>query len=165
MTAHVSIRNESSRKRLYSGAALRRLAEKICVGEGVPGEAEVSLLFCDDEFIQDLNRRYRRKNEPTDVLSFAADTEGFPIGAVVLGDIVISLETVEHLHAGDRAAMRGEINLLFCHGMLHLLGYTHNKSAEKRVMAAKQALYLGLSPDAAWPAEGAQCGPVKRGRI
>jgi probable rRNA maturation factor len=164
MTVHLSIRNESARKRLYSAPALRRLAEKICSGEGVTGEAEISLLFCDDDFIQTLNQQYRKKNEATDVLSFQADVEGLPPeGHAVLGDIVISLETVEQRN-GTRDAMRNEIYLLFCHGALHLLGYTHGKPAERRVMAAKQAEYLGLAPEAAWPAEGAQCAPVKISR-
>jgi probable rRNA maturation factor len=71
-----------------------------------------------------LNRRYRNKSGPTDVLSFAQDlaNHGHP---EVLGDIVISLETVERFCKGDRVAMRAEVRLLFCHGLLHLLGYDH----------------------------------------
>jgi probable rRNA maturation factor len=68
----------------------------------------------------------------------------------VLGDIVISLETVEKLCEGERGAMRDEIRLLFCHGLLHLLGYVHDTKAQQTEMRSKQALYLGISEGAAW---------------
>ena len=52
----------------------------------------------------------------------------------ILGDIVISLETVERNCNANRSAMRDEIRLLFCHGLLHILGYAHDSEAA-RVMA------------------------------
>jgi probable rRNA maturation factor len=119
-------------------------------GENLAGAAELSILFCDDPFITELNRTYRRKNCPTDVLSFAQASQGASVQTRVLGDIVISLETVERQCAGERAAMRAEVKLLFCHGLLHLLGYTHDSAAERRTMIEKQALYLNITPGDAW---------------
>jgi len=150
---HLLIRNESARKRLYRTDNLQRLAERICVGEGSDRDAELSVLFCDDRFITELNSRYRKTNAPTDVLAFGQTTE-LALAALsysVLGDIVISLETVERCCEGDRAAMREEVRLLFCHGLLHLLGYQHENAQERERMAARQALYLGRPREAVWP--------------
>lgn len=158
MNIDLVIRNESLRKRLHRAPALRALAERILVAEDSPEDVEISLLFCDDFFIRELNRQYRGKDESTDVLSFAAP-DSPPTGEPrPLGDIVISLETVERQHEGERAAMRREIHLLFCHGLLHLLGYTHKNPKERREMAAKQAQYLDIPLDDAWLRE-----PLKNG--
>ena len=68
----------------------------------------------------------------------------------VLGDIVISLETVEARCAGDLPATREEVRLLFCHGLLHLLGFVHDTKSQRARMQAKQAKYLGVAESAAW---------------
>lgn len=147
---NLAIQHESARKRLYRKDVLERIAERICAGEGVEASrVEVSVLFCDDARIQALNKAYRGKNKATDVLSFEQEAGPVP-GERVLGDIVISLETVENRGEGDTAAMRDDVRLLFCHGMLHLLGYDHATAAERRRMVEKQARYLGVKNDAAW---------------
>lgn len=144
------ISNESAEKRLYRRDVLTRLAEEICRGEQEgAAEVEVSVLFCDDEQIRALNARYRNKDVATDVLSFEQAAGPVP-GIRLLGDIVISLETVAGRNGQDRAAMRDDVRLLFCHGMLHLLGYDHGTAAERRVMNVKQAHYLGVPMEAAW---------------
>lgn len=146
----LAVQHESTRKRLYRRDVLERLAGRICAGEGVEAvQVEVSVLFCDDARIQALNKAYRGKNKATDVLSFEQEAGPVP-GVRVLGDIVISLETVENRGEGSAAAMRDDIRLLFCHGMLHLLGYDHANAAGRRLMVEKQALYLGVRNDAAW---------------
>ena len=149
---HVIIRNDSQRKGLYRRNDLCPLAERICAGEGYTRDAELSVLLCDDPFIEELNRTYRAKNEPTDVLSFAQSDQRLvlPGGFTPLGDIVISLETVEQCCGGDRSLMRGEVRLLFCHGMLHLLGWTHATESDRQRMMLKQAQYLGVEPETAW---------------
>lgn len=149
------VHNESTRKRLYRRDALERIAERVCAGEGFAQDAELSLLLCDDAFITDLNRQYRKQDCPTDVLSFGQSAGPAPEGSPhsMLGDVVISLETVERHCGGERAAMRGEVRLLFCHGLLHLLGYVHDTEDARARMAAKQAEYLGVSSAAAWPAK------------
>lgn len=150
MAASLAVRNASVRRNLVRRSALVRLADRICAGEAVPGDVEISVLFCDDDDITALNRRYRRKNIPTDVLSFEQDgaTEAGDVRA--LGDIVISLETAERNCGGDRALVKREIELLFCHGLLHLLGYDHGTQAERTEMIQKQARYLGTSELEAW---------------
>ena len=153
----LTVHNRSQRRRLYRSDDLRRLAARVCDGEGFTEDAEVTVVLCDDAFIAELNRTYRKKNEPTDVVSFGYESvptiarrPALQKPAAILGDIVISLETVEQRCGGDRAAMRDEVRLLFCHGLLHLLGLDHGSPAQCRRMAAKQAEYLGWSMDAAW---------------
>ncbi len=145
----VEIKNDSVVKRLYRHKEFVALATRICQGEGVEDDIEVSVLFCDDAFIQALNAQYRGVNAPTDVLSFQQTPIGHD-GPRALGDIVISLETVQRFCGGDRAAMRSEARLLFCHGLLHLLGETHGKIAAQRIMQQKQARYLGTELERAW---------------
>jgi probable rRNA maturation factor len=149
---HLQVRNESARKRLYRRDVLQRLTERVLAGEGVADAVEVSVLFCDDAMITELNRQYRGKNKPTDVLSFEQEAEQHGPRRL-LGDIVISLETVERHCAGDRAAMVAEVRLLVCHGLLHLLGHDHATAAEQAAMNAKQAEYLGVDMVAAWRTE------------
>ena len=85
----------------------------------VDSSTELSVLLTDDETIRDLNHRYRGKNSPTDVLSFSLDDE------VMLGDIVISLDTAESKAAEGEVSLEEEVAFLFVHGLLHLLGYEH----------------------------------------
>ncbi len=146
----VRVTRESQETGLFRRDVLHRLATRICAEE-LEGAAdvEVSVLFCDDERIRTLNRDYRNKDAATDVLSFEQPEAPVP-GPRLLGDIVISLETVVGRNGSDRAAMRNDVRLLFCHGMLHLLGYDHATSETRRIMNEKQAHYLGVRMEAAW---------------
>ncbi|MDQ1255650.1 MAG: putative rRNA maturation factor [Candidatus Hydrogenedentes bacterium] len=156
MSVILDIRSESAHKRCHRASDLRRIAERVCTGEGVTGDAELSVLLCDDPRIRELNRTYRKKDVATDVLSFAQDTVEGAQGPRILGDIVISLDTVhrncaERLgHAPDLGCVRNEVCLLFCHGLLHLLGHDHPNAASRKAMTAKQAAYLGIEPESAW---------------
>jgi probable rRNA maturation factor len=96
---------------------------------------EASLRLVGDAAIHELNRDYRRKDKPTDVLAFASrEAPGAPRD--LLGDIVISVDTAR------RQAKRGlyaELAMLASHGLCHLLGYDHDDDAEERVMNARMA--------------------------
>lgn len=145
----VSSRNTSGIKGLYNAANLAALARRVARGEGITRSVEVSVLFCDDAFIAGLNAQYRQKKGPTDVLAFPQSAP-VPDDAVhSLGDIVISLETVQHRNR-DKAAAQADLRMLFCHGLLHLLGYDHHSAAEQAKMVAKQAEYLGCTHEKAW---------------
>lgn len=146
---HLDIRNLSTVKRLFNRGKLEQLAEKVCRGEGLKKDVELSLLFCDDPFIRELNGRYRNRDEATDVLSFEQESPDSG-DKRLLGDVVISLETVQRYCGGVRDAMRMEVNLLFCHGLLHLLGYEHGKKEDKLRMQQKQAEYLNVGLENVW---------------
>ena len=147
----LTLKNRSALKRLYRPDALRRILARIAAGEKHETGGLVNVVFCDDAEMAALNRMYRRARGPTDVLAFAyKPVPGCPGKKRILGDIVISLETIERRCAGDLKSMRFEVRLLFCHGVLHLLGYRHDSAGQCRSMAEKQARYLGVAPEEAW---------------
>ncbi len=95
-------------------------------------KAEVSVLFTDDAYIKKLNYKYKNKDCPTDVLSFPTKDFGdyfcYDEETVVLGDIVISTQTaLKQFKVYGSSCFAEEIARLIIHGMLHLLGYDHEK--------------------------------------
>ncbi len=124
---------------------IKAVAEEIMRFEASPENSELSLVFCDDDFIQKLNNDYRGKNEPTDVLSFPIDEENFEPEIKLLGDVVISIET-----AVRQAGMLNhppvlEVVFLLIHGLLHLHGYEHGlKVARKRMRDREVTIFRHL---------------------
>ena len=104
---------------------------------GMP-DAELSVLLCDDETIRRLNRRYRKKNKPTDVLAFPMNEGPGPAPQpTLLGDVVISVPTAtRQARERDRAIVQ-EVTFLLAHGLLHLVGYDHATKREEREMNAR----------------------------
>jgi probable rRNA maturation factor len=115
-------------------SGLKRLVRSVLRGEGHPG-AEVSLLLTDDAALAELNRTYRGKDRPTDVLSFAYDGESG-------GDIAISMDRAVEQAPRFHATFEQEVARLVVHGVLHLLGYDHHTSADGRRMKARERLHL-----------------------
>lgn len=113
--------------------------------EGVQDKAEVSVTIVTNEEIREINRDYRGKDTPTDVISFALEEEGEDeveiVGAdmpPVLGDIIISADrTKEQAEEYGHSFMR-ELGFLAVHGFLHLLGYDHMTKEEEEEMFSKQ---------------------------
>lgn len=101
---------------------------------------ELTVVLVDDEEIRDLNREYRGQDRPTDVLAFAMREGRRTAGdECLLGDIVISLDTAARQARRRGRTLEREIRTLFIHGLLHLLGYDHERSpAEARRMRAKE---------------------------
>ncbi|MFH6683235.1 rRNA maturation RNase YbeY [Bacillus amyloliquefaciens] len=113
--------------------------------EGVQDQAEVSVTIVTNNEIREINRDYRGKDTPTDVISFALEEEGEDeveiVGAdmpPVLGDIIISADrTKEQAEEYSHSFMR-ELGFLAVHGFLHLLGYDHMTKEEEEEMFSKQ---------------------------
>jgi len=82
---------------------------------------DVEVILTTDDEIQQLNREFRHKNKPTDVLSFPLEN----IPGMPLGSIVISIDTAKKGAEEFSHEIEDEIKLLFIHGLLHLLGYDH----------------------------------------
>ncbi len=82
----------------------------------------ISLLFCDNKTIHDINLTFRQQNKATDVLAFESDTPRF------LGDIAISLDTALDQSKSYHVSFEMELQRLLIHGILHLLGYDHERS-------------------------------------
>lgn len=87
---------------------------------------DVSILLCGDARITELNRKYRRLDRPTDVLSFPRDESGALTGALS-GDIAISLETLARNAAEYGVSRNEELKRLLIHGLLHLAGMDHGR--------------------------------------
>ena len=114
---------------------------------------ELSILLTDDAQIQTLNRDYRDKDAPTDVLSFGQlEGEPFVMAIPVLGDLVISLETADQQAERLGHSLAAELRVLIVHGLLHLLGHDHIEAEEREQMAAAEdALLAALPAGPQWP--------------
>ena len=107
-------------------------------------DAELSIVLVDDPEIQRLNATYRHVDGPTDVLAFAMrEGDGGALHPGVIGDVVISLETAARQAAARGMPVADEVRVLLTHGVLHLLGYDHERSpAEAQRMFRKQRQLL-----------------------
>jgi len=109
---------EFARKVLLSLEKMDRLPEEITEG---------TIALVDDETMAGLNRKFRKKNKTTDVLTFPADdsyTEPASKGRP-LGDIVISIDQARRQAADEKHSLATELRYLILHGVLHALGYDH----------------------------------------
>jgi probable rRNA maturation factor len=127
-----------------------RILGRIAMEKNLSEDVEVGVLWADDAYIRTLNRDYRGKDCATDVLSFAMQDEGEdepvleddPLAEILLGDIVISLETAQRQAEEYGHGMDREIAFLLVHGMLHLLGYDHGEESERQVMRQEEEKIL-----------------------
>lgn len=127
-------------------AGAERLGEQILSEAGAAG-THLSLLFAGDRLMRRLNRQYRRKDATTDVLAFPVpEAAGPPSG--LLGDVVISLPQAARQARTHGLSVNRELAQLLIHGILHLLGYDHERShGEARRMRRKErAVLRAVSP-------------------
>lgn len=98
---------------------------------------DISLLFCDDAFIQNLNKQYRDIDSPTDVLSFEQGDEYFDDAGetrFMAGDIVISLDSLRFNAEEFNVEINEELKRLIVHGILHLNGMDHSDNSPEQEM-------------------------------
>lgn len=115
--------------------------------EGIEDDAEVSVTLVDNARIRELNAEFREIDRETDVLSFPlGDEDGFEVNpdtdAILLGDIVISLERAISQAEEYGHSIRRETAFLLTHSLFHLLGYDHMTPDEEQEMFAKQEAVL-----------------------
>lgn len=112
----------------------------------LPVPVEVSVLLADDQRIQALNRAWRSKDQPTNVLAFPAREPGEPwpgwTEPVPLGDVAVALETALREAAAEGKAPTAHLAHLVVHGALHLLGHDHQSDEEAERMEALEAAIL-----------------------
>lgn len=125
-----------------------RLTEAICLAAKrsalpIPPDSEVSLVLGNDAMIRGLNAQWRKRDKPTNVLSFAAN-DGLPPEdwSPLLGDIIIARETVEREADGQGKSFDDHLLHLAVHGMLHLLGLDHQNDADGDAMEALETRIL-----------------------
>lgn len=130
-------RYPSALARSVAGAAHEALAY-----ESAADGTALTILLTDDDYIRQLNYKYRAEDVATDVLSFPAG-EPMPGAEVAyLGDIAISVPCAERQAAAKGHDVVAELQLLAIHGVLHLLGYDHLEAADQGAMWARQAAVL-----------------------
>ncbi len=117
-----------------AGHALKAMGEN---------DAELSLVLVNDMYIRNLNWKYRRKDSATDVLAFPMrDSRG--LSGVILGDVVISVETAKREAKKRKKDFQEELDLYFVHGILHLLGYDDEKPRARKKMREKEKEILKM---------------------
>ncbi len=139
-------------RRLVTDKWLRRIVEQTLTKKGIDAAVELGVVIADATTIQELNKRYRGRDEATDVLSFALEENPTfitpPDGVLHLGEVIISypqavVQAEEYHHPPER-----ELALLVIHGVLHLLGYEdEDAEAELRMRAEEERILGELSDD------------------
>lgn len=140
MAHKVLISNKQKTVKIPSGLRIliRRSCNAVLELEGFHQPAEVSVTFVDNEEIARLNSQYRDNKNPTDVLSFPLGSAGkydknMETGALMLGDIVISMEKAVEQAGIYGHSLQREVAFLTVHSMYHLLGYDHEKGGIEAV--------------------------------
>jgi probable rRNA maturation factor len=125
------IRKDDGKK--FSGRKLKKIAQKVL--EIVEQEQfELCLVLVGNAEIRKLNAKFRKKDYPTDVLSFPSGNQ-LPEGMQLLGDVVISVEKANAQAKKRRRTLNEEMVTLLIHGIVHLLGYDHERSSkDARIM-------------------------------
>lgn len=118
--------------------------------EGIEPDSEVSVTFVDNEVIHEINKKYRDKDQPTDVISFAMEELGEGEVAIIaegmpriLGDIIISTDRTREQAEEYGHTFERELGFLAVHGFLHLLGYDHMNDEDEKKMFGRQDEILG----------------------
>lgn len=125
---------------------LSALVRRTLLSENVPAPHSVSVVITNGAIVRGLNRRFRGQDRTTDVLSFGLnDRDGFVVGegASQLGEIVISFPTARRQAREAGHDVEEELEHLLVHGVLHLLGYDHERSRDEKVMRAREEELLG----------------------
>jgi len=142
----VTIRIKSSlRKKKPAAARIRTRFQTLLQGIGLH-DAELSVSFIGDRAMRKLNYSWRGKDKTTDVLSFSFREGAFAnVRPELLGDIVISVPTAERQARGAGQTAASELDRLLVHGLVHLLGYDHERGVqEARRMARKEQQLLKM---------------------
>lgn len=130
MTIQIDITADEDRWAGIDLAGLSHLAVvTTCAVLGKDVAGELSFAFVDDATIQTLNRDYRHKDKPTNVLSF-------PMAGLMLGDIVLARETITQEARKQNKDFDHHLTHLIIHGFLHLLGYDHTDDKNAAEMEA-----------------------------
>lgn len=116
----------------YEALCHRALIAAIEAAVELDGPVEVSVLLSDDAAIQVLNRDWRGKDKPTNVLSFPASADDGPVSGApeLLGDIAVAFETTAREALDQDKSLADHFSHLLVHGMLHLLGFDHETDAQ-----------------------------------
>jgi probable rRNA maturation factor len=142
----IGIHVEDEFRASVDGSWVKKIVRQVFRDEGIPSPYEVSLVVTDSETVQRLNRDYRGIDEPTDVLAFymlpqkGADFSFAlpPDGVARLGEVLISYPQALAQAKEQGHSLERELALLVIHGILHLLGYDHEKPEAEHKMRERE---------------------------
>lgn len=138
MSAAIDISVESPRwERLAGAEATVRAAIEAALADAGAADAEIGVVLADDARVRELNRIWRGKDAPTNVLSFPAPGERNGVSRF-LGDIVFALETIEREATEENKPAGQHLAHLAVHGTLHLLGFDHERDEDAEVMERRE---------------------------
>jgi probable rRNA maturation factor len=157
MSLNIDFLDETGKIKESDIALVENLLQHAAKIENIEDGTEISITFVTNEEIHKINREYRHKDAPTDVISFALEEVGegeTPIIAEgmprILGDVIISIDRTKEQAEEYGHSFERELGFLAVHGFLHVLGYDHMVPEDEKVMFGKQDEILesyGLSRD------------------
>lgn len=107
----------------------------VCIDALGFSSVEISINLCDNDFIQDLNKKWRNKDKPTNVLSFPMDDDFNTIGKhIMLGDIILAFETITREAEEQNKKFIDHLRHLIIHSFLHLVGHDHIEDKKANLM-------------------------------
>ena len=154
VTIDIAVEAESWH-RILGAELIAHRAAQAALDDAKVTDGEVSILLADDAKVRELNRNYRHKDQPTNVLSFPSEdkTES---GARFFGDIALAFETVSREASDEGKRPDAHLSHLVVHGVLHLLGFDHDNERDAEAMEARETkivTHLGFADPYASVAE------------
>ena len=141
----IDINDETNQLEQNQLELLEKLLDYAREKEEIENDAELSITIVDNETIQEINKQYRDKDQPTDVISFALEEHGEEEIEIRgdnlprhLGDIIISIEKVNEQANEYGHSFNRELGFLAVHGFVHFLGYDHMTTEEEKEMMERQ---------------------------
>jgi probable rRNA maturation factor len=138
----VTIQVKRSVKLPVEKSILVRAARMTLESTGAAENADVSIVIGNDTLLHRLNLKYRHTDAPTDVLSFPSGEVDPDTSSLYLGDVVISLTRAQEQASAEGHPLVDELQLLVVHGTLHLLGFDHENTKDKKKMWDTQDMVL-----------------------
>jgi len=103
---------------------------------------DISFIFCSDEYLLEVNRKYLQHDYFTDIITF-----DYVAGNIISGDIFISIDRIKENSILFETNLANELHRIIIHGVLHLLGYKDKKKEDKKIMTEKENFYLKVLVD------------------
>ncbi len=133
---------------LQNKKSIRRLLELLCEGESKK-ISFINCIFCSDKYLLEINKKYLKHNQLTDVITF----DYTPKRDSLEGDVYISVDRVKVNAKNYNVGFKEEIVRVIIHGVLHLVGFLDKSKKEKKIMRSKENKYLSLYKDLKVPRE------------
>lgn len=125
---------------LKDPAFFRSWLKEILVIEGNFKAGEIQYIFCDDDYLLEINKKYLKHKTLTDIITFPTAI----IDDIISGDVFISIDRIDENSNVFNTTMHAELSRVIVHGLLHLLGYNDHTKQEKAIMTEKEDYYLSL---------------------